>query len=80
MTNLKIELFMPESTNLIKSTFQSFLFSMFGNQKIISKRSILKNIILHSFKFSLHLYKHLKRDRVNGKRAANEILVMFSKK
>jgi len=47
---------------------------------MITKLNILKKIILHPLKFSLHLYKQFKRDKVNGKRAANVILVRFSKK
>jgi len=80
VTNLKIDIFMPESIKLIKSTIQSFQFSLFGTQKMITKLNILKKIILHPLKFSLHLYKQFKRDKVNGKRAANVILVRFSKK
>lgn len=80
MLELNVEIFMPERTSLISSTMQSFMFSLQGNLYNRSRLNILLNIIKNPIKFSSHLIKQSKRDKVIGERAANVVLLKFTKK
>jgi 2-polyprenyl-3-methyl-5-hydroxy-6-metoxy-1,4-benzoquinol methylase len=76
---LRLEVFMPESSNLIKSAVTSFVFSIYGPFKNTPKIKILKSVLSHPFKFLNHLFKQSKRYRIFGKRTSNVILVKFTK-
>jgi 2-polyprenyl-3-methyl-5-hydroxy-6-metoxy-1,4-benzoquinol methylase len=78
--NLKIEFFMPKQRNFFKSGIKSFRFSIYGNSENNSKIDIIKCIIRKPYKFLNHLYIQSKRDTLEGARAANVILVKFTKR
>ena len=76
---LQIETFMPPQRNFFKSAILSFMYSIYGPEKIQSKTKILKSVVRYPFKFFRHLKGQSQRSKVCGKRAANVILVKFIK-
>ena len=76
---LQIEIFMPPPRNLFKSAALSFMFSIYGPEKIQSKIKILKAIIRYPFRFLRHLKSQSNRAKISEKRAANVILVKLTK-
>jgi SAM-dependent methyltransferase len=78
--DLNIEVFMPPSLGLIKSSISSFVFSVYGNSFDFNKIDILKSILKSPIKFFSHIIKQFNREKVMGNRASNVILVKLSKK
>lgn len=79
MLGLQIEIFMPKAGSLFKSAVLSFMFSIYGPEKIQSKIKILKTIICYPFRFLSHLRGQSNRSKISEKRAANVILVKLTK-
>jgi SAM-dependent methyltransferase len=77
---LNVEFFMPEPSSLINSTLNSFFFSKYGTSIKVSKKEKIISILKTPNRFIFHLYKQSKREKVLNRRAANVILVKFTKK
>jgi len=68
------------NVSLFRQILNSFKLSIFGPKKSISTKKLLFKMIQRPFKSLKHVYSALIREKINGKRAGDVILVSLSKK
>ena len=78
--NLNVKSYFPKPNSIFRAALASFIISIYGPSKSLSKKQRLLEVIKKPINFVSHVYKQSKREKISNQRIANVVLVEFTKK